>query len=291
MAAEHRNRQIAKTNVLGKHGQQRFDDARTKAVADDHTVDVTGIERTRRALDAERPDKADPLADRDRKLRIAPATAGDQNRCLLERIAGRQFRQRLAVGSERFQAAQDRTVQRADARCRAKPAGNSFRRHACSNRQRMRHRSRAVLVHAGDDRRERAVACIQPSAQRAGILSRTFAIGAGFGQHHRFRFDRSDGGNGVRPIGFDDRESARCAQGLDDIRRRAVCNNNERTLQRHGQMRTFFSAPLQPCQSAVNTASTDAVHFGFVIRDAAGRREPAGNVVPSVADHNKVTAE
>ena len=119
----------------------------------------------------------------------------------------------------------------------------------------------------------------------------TFAIGAGFGQHHRFRFDRSDGGNGVRPIGFDDRESARRAQGLDDIRRRAVGNDDERTLQRHGEMRTFFEAQPQPCQSAVNGASTDAVHFGFVIRDAAGRREPAGNVVPSVADHNKVTAE
>ncbi len=63
MAAEHGDRQIAKPHVLGQHGQQRFDDARAKAVADDHAVDIARVERARRALDAERADQADLLAD------------------------------------------------------------------------------------------------------------------------------------------------------------------------------------------------------------------------------------
>ena len=102
------------------------------------------------------------------------------------------------------------------------------------------------------------LAGVQLLAQRPRIVLGAFAIGARLGQHHRFRLDRSDRSNGVRPIGFDDRESARRTQCFHNIRRRAVCNNDERTLQRHGQMRTFFSAQPQPWQSAVNGASTAA---------------------------------
>ncbi len=242
VAAQHRDRQIAKASVLGEYGQQRFNDPRAKTVADDHAVDVAGMKRPRRALDAECADEADAFADRDRQLRIIPAAARDQDRRFIERIVGRHFRHRLAVRRQRFHAAQHRAVERANPRRGAESANDPRRRHVCGNRQRLRHRRRAVLVHAGDDRRKRAAGGVKPLGQRVGMIVGAFAIGARPGQHHRFRLDRSDRGNSVRPAGFDDWEGARRAQSLDDIRRRAVGNDDERTLQRHGGMRTFFEA-------------------------------------------------
>ena len=66
MAAEHDDRQIAKAHILGEHGQERFDNARPEAVADDHAVDIARVEGACRALDAECADQADALADGDR---------------------------------------------------------------------------------------------------------------------------------------------------------------------------------------------------------------------------------
>ena len=92
MAAEHRDRQVAKAHVLGENRQQRLDDTRAETVADHQAVDVARVERARRALDAERADQADAFADRDRELRIGPAAAGDQHGRFVERVAVRQFR-------------------------------------------------------------------------------------------------------------------------------------------------------------------------------------------------------
>ena len=86
LAAENGDRQVAKARVLGEHRQQRLDDARAETVADHHAVDVTGVERARRALDAERADEADAFADGDRELRIGAAAAGNQHGRFLERI-------------------------------------------------------------------------------------------------------------------------------------------------------------------------------------------------------------
>ena len=173
MAAEHRDRQIAKTHVLGQHGQQRFDDARAEAVADDHAVDVAGIERARRALDAERADEADPLADRNRKLRIVAAAAGDQNRRFIERIVGRHFRHAARRGRKASPCGASTVPCSARMRARgAEPANDPRRRHVCGNRQRMRHRRGAVLVHAGDDRRERAAGGVEPTWSARGHIHR-----------------------------------------------------------------------------------------------------------------------
>ena len=101
-AAEHGDRQVAKARVLGEHGQQRLDDARAETVADHHAVDVAGVERARRALDAERADQADALADGDRETRIGAAAAGDQHGRFLERIAGRHGGNLLAARGRAF---------------------------------------------------------------------------------------------------------------------------------------------------------------------------------------------
>ena len=137
MADQHGDRQIAKAHVLGEHRQQRLDDARTEAVADDHAVDVAGIERARRALDAERADQADTLADGDRQLGIRAAAAGDQHGCFVERIGVGQLRQVLAARGERPHAAQHRAVQCAHAHRGDEPPHDSGRRHICGDRQRI----------------------------------------------------------------------------------------------------------------------------------------------------------
>ena len=237
LAAEHGDRQVAKAGVLGEHGQQRLDHARAETVADHHAVDVAGVERARRALDAECADQADALADGDRETRIGAAAAGDQHGRFLERIAGRHGGNLLAARGERFRPAQNRAVQRADARCGGEPACDRCRRRARRHGQRVRHEARAVVAQAGDDRRERAAAAFQFIGERLRMLTGAFAVAAGFGEHHTCRFDRSDRRGGIGPAGFDDREGSGRAQGVDDVRRRAVGNDEKRTLQRHGGIR------------------------------------------------------
>ena len=146
MAAEHDDRQIAEAHVVGEHRQERLDDARSKTFADHHAVDIARIERARGALDAERADDADPLADRDRQFRIGAAAPGDQHGRLVERIACRQIRQRLAARGERAHAAQHRAVERADAQRRAQPPHQARRRRARGDRQGIRDRRRAVVA-------------------------------------------------------------------------------------------------------------------------------------------------
>ena len=61
---------------------------------------------------------------------------------------------------------------------------------------------------------------------------------AGLGQHQGFGLDRGERGGGVGPGRFDDREGAGGAQRLDDIRRRGIGDDDERTLQRHDRCKT-----------------------------------------------------
>ena len=203
VAAEHRDRQIAKARVLGEHRQQRLDDARTETVADDHAVDVAGVERARRALDAERADEADTLADGDRKLRIGAAAAGDQHGRFLERIGVRQLRHALAARGQRLHAAQ--------APCRAA--------RGCATRRSSRRTIRAggtlaeiasaSGIGAAPSSRVRAMTGVNaplPASSRSSSARAIFigalAIAAGLGQHHRFRLDRSHARRPHRPNSF-----------------------------------------------------------------------------------------
>ena len=210
MAAEHGDGQVAKTHVLGKHGQQRLDDARTKSVADHHAVDVAGIERARRAFDAERADEADAFADGDGKLRIGAAAAGDQHGRLFERVAVRQFRDGLAARGERLHAAQNRAVQRADARCRGEPPRDAAPAAAFAEIV------SASGIGAAPSSRMRAmtgvkapIAAVEPIGERAGKFIGALAIAARLGEDHGFGFDRRDGGDRISPVRLDDRKGAR----------------------------------------------------------------------------------
>jgi hypothetical protein len=193
MAAEHRDRQIAKAHVLGEHGQQRFDDARTKAVADHHAVDVAGVERARRALDAERADHADALADGDRERGIGAAAADQKNDRVIERIA------------------KHGAVQRAHAEHRGQAAHDAFGRRCRCNRQRVRRHQRMVVAAAGDNRRKDAAAALAQIRQCAGKGEGGTLVGTDIRQHDRFGIDRRQRIRRVGPAGFDNRESARCA--------------------------------------------------------------------------------
>ena len=184
MAAEHGDRQIAKAHIFGQHGQQRLDDARAETVADHHAVDVARIERARRALDAERADHADPLADRDRQRRIGAAAAGDQHARFVERIARRQFRQLLAA--RRQACAMRRSTVPCSVRMRSavrEPPHQPLGRRVGGDRQRIRHDGDAVVAGARDDRHEEAAAACARSASAAAAPRAR----AGSGQARRGR--------------------------------------------------------------------------------------------------------
>ncbi len=267
MAAGDDDRQIAKAHVLGEHGEQRLDHARAKTLADHHAVDVAIVERAGCALDRQGADHAHPLADRDRQARVRAAAPGDQHGRLVERIGSREFRQLLAVRGERAAAAQHRAVQGANAQRRAQPAEEPRRRRMGGDRQRVGHRRGAVVAGAGDDRHVNPAGVLplrgQDICQRGGAG----AIRTRLGQNHRFRLDRGERGRRIVPGRFDDREAAGRAQRLDQIRCRAVGNDGERTLQRHGENAGFYEYSPQPCQSAVNGPSTRPRKLGPI--DAA----------------------
>ena len=135
MAAEHRHRDVAEAGVFGQHRQQRLDDPRPEAVADHQPVDVAAVERAGGAFDAERADQTDPLADRDRELRIGAAATGDQHGRLVERIGIRQRRHAFATGDERFHPAQHGVVQGPDAQRGAEPLRHARGRDGGRDRQ------------------------------------------------------------------------------------------------------------------------------------------------------------
>ena len=108
-------------------------------------VDVAGIERAGGALDAERADEPDALADGDRKLRIGTAAAGDQHGGVFERIGIRQLGHALAAGDERLHPAQHGVVQGADAQGRAEPLRDAGGRDRGGNRQHVQESARRRL--------------------------------------------------------------------------------------------------------------------------------------------------
>ncbi len=83
---EQADRKVAEARVLGQHGEQRIDDAGAKAFADDHAVDVAGVEIARGGLDAERADETDALADRDRERRIGAAASDAKHGRVVEQV-------------------------------------------------------------------------------------------------------------------------------------------------------------------------------------------------------------
>ena len=111
------------------------------------------------------------------------------------------------------------------------------------NCQGVHDRRRGIFAQARDHRRKGAASGIELVAQRARIFIRAFGIAARLGQNHRFGFDRRQRGGRIGPIGLDNRKRARTTQGLDDISRRAVGNNDKRTLQRHGGCGLFRCSP------------------------------------------------
>ena len=126
--ADQRNRNVAEAGILRQHGQEGFDHARRKAVADHDAVDVARFEMFVGGLDAERAEHADAFAHGDTQRRIKRAAAGDQHGRILKRIADRQRRQLAVLGREHLDAAQHRRVQRAHAHGRLQPRDQPLER-------------------------------------------------------------------------------------------------------------------------------------------------------------------
>jgi hypothetical protein len=207
--------------------------------------------RARAALDAERADQADALADGDRELRIGAAAAGDQHGRFFERIGIRQLGHSLAASDERLHPAQHGVVQRADAQGGAEPLRDPRGRDSSGNRKHIRNRRNAVFARERDHRRKCAALGHEAILERAGVFFGACRIAAGLGQHETFRLDRGKRCGRIGPVRFDDRESACSLQRLHHIGCRGIGDDDKRTLQSHGGMR-LLQCRLAACQSAVN---------------------------------------
>ena len=92
---------------------------------------------------------------------------------------------------------------------------------------------RGIVAGASYDRHEQAAVLLGLRRKRLAERNGPCAFRAGLGQNHSLGRARLDSGPRVGPAAFDDRIGADRAQRLDNIARRTVGNNGERTLQRH----------------------------------------------------------
>ena len=87
---QHANGQIAKASVLGKQGQKRFNRARSKSIADDHPVDVAGVEIACGGVDAQRTDETGAPGDRERQRGIGAAARHTKHGRVFEQVRGNE---------------------------------------------------------------------------------------------------------------------------------------------------------------------------------------------------------
>ena len=104
---QHANGQIAKASVLGELGQKRFDRAWSKSIADDHPVDVAGVEIACGGVDAQRTDETGAPGDRERQRGIGAAARHTKHGRVFEQVfvdgsfALDRHQLLLAVGGQR----------------------------------------------------------------------------------------------------------------------------------------------------------------------------------------------
>ena len=153
--AEHRHRQVAEARVLGQHRRGRRRPSRAGRPSP-MTMPSTSraLRQPARLIDAERAHHAHPLADRDAERRMVAAAADQQHGRVVERIAGRQLGDDVALVLERLRAAEHGRVQGAQPQRRRDARDQLLDRRVIGDRQRAGQRGRRVLAHA-DDHRER----------------------------------------------------------------------------------------------------------------------------------------
>ena len=225
--AEHADRQIAITGVFAHRDQERFDIARTEAVAEHQTVGVAGFEIARGGFDAERADGAGAFADRDRERRVSAAAAGDDHGGIVERIVARHIGKRMTVGLRHRGAAYHRAVQAARAQGGGQARGNELRCRVGSDRQRFAIGDVFVVRYAGDhgnDRRERGDLLRQPGGE-------LFIAGRhGIGQQDRAGLGRGDRVRGFVGCRLDERECAGRSECAKKLTGRIFGDDDEGTL-------------------------------------------------------------
>ena len=177
-------------------------------------------------------------------------------------------------------------MQRADAQGGGETLRNALGRCACGDRQRVRQRNGAVVADAGEDRNEWIIAAFEPVGEGLRQCRGTLAVAARLGEQEALGLHRVEGGGRVGPARLDDREGTRRAQRLDQIRRRALGNDDEWTLQRHGGVPNSRGSHA-PCQSAVNGAST---RRAFVLLPSLRARGIAVAAVAEGGDNERIDA-
>jgi hypothetical protein len=202
-----------------------------KPIRDHDAVDITCVEIARRRLDAQRPREADALADRGGEGRIGTATPHAQDCCVIEQ-PGRCHLDFVML--DRSAASKHCRMQRAHAQRRAQARNDLHDRLIGADWQDMGSSRRAIMAHARQHRHEWPAPSLDCLAQtRVGRSSRSFGPRRGFAQDQRCGLDLFDRRGGIREARFDDRKCARPAKGLDQIGRRPLGDDHDRTQRCH----------------------------------------------------------
>jgi hypothetical protein len=202
-------------------------------------------------IDAERADHPHALADRDAQRRMVPAAADQQHGCVIQRIAGRQLGYDVAFVLERLGAAKNGGMQCAQPQ-RAHDAGDQLLgRRVIGDRNCPRQCGRHVLAHADEHRDER-----HGPGSVAGECGRRSPVEViRLGQHDGGGLDLGRRGWRPGPGRLDDRERAGVGKGLRQSAAGLVGDDEDRTLQRHGE-RVTRTAEGAIYGAVINAAST-----------------------------------
>ena len=230
MSRHDADRQVAEAAVLDQGGEEGFDRRRAEAFADDDAVDVAIVEIARGGLDAERPDDADPLADRDGQRRVAAPASRHQHGGVVERIGVGQQRHVGAVVAQGVDAAQHRRVQGAHAQRRSEPGDDLLVGGAGADRQHVEDGG-AAIVDPRHHRHERRRHGVDGVHQLVGLaLDRR---GIRIGEQHGRRLDFGDRLRGLGERALDHRKSAGPRERGDELAIGAIGDDEDRARQRH----------------------------------------------------------
>jgi hypothetical protein len=218
------DRQMAEARILRQHRQERVDHAQRETFRDDDAVDVAIGEVIGGGFDAEGPDHARTLAERDRERREAAAAADQEHGRMQRRITLCQLGGAWRLGGK---AAQNRCIQGADPQRRAQSRDQAIV-VAAAQRQRQSILGKLAL---SLDRNQGKVglACsnLLRQCRKARVVDASHVGDDGSRLDIRCRAHR------VAPVGVNDRKQSRLVERGCKRRPAVVSDDEDRPLLGH----------------------------------------------------------
>ena len=188
------------------------------------------LEATLGGVDAQRADQPHPLADRDAQRRMMAPAADQQHGGVVERIAGGQFRDDVALVLERLRPAEHGRVQGPQPLRGNHPGDQPFDRCVLGNRQRVRQGRCGIVADADDggkigDRCRRSIATERFAAAKSLMSGSDTTMAAGlipFAAAGASAQEASTTGDAPALV-----------KACDQLAARTAGDDQDRTLQRH----------------------------------------------------------